>query len=145
MPATPFIAVSWSPNEVIGDDKMNTIANNTQWLYEYTPRVLYTDGPLSRAEGIKIASGKVRFNKRKSDTASERVDFGNFFSTRCQPNIATGNYSNNQRKIFTAISGIGQELPDHRGFNIGVEIAATSDKNDQIVDRFWVSWIAMGY
>lgn len=144
MGATPYRAIAWMPNEVISDDKVNQMASNVQWLYEYTPRALFTDSGLTREEGVKIASGKVRFNKRKSDSASEEVRFNSFFSTYCQPNITTGLISSGQRKIWLAVEGLGDELPDHRGFRIGVTMEY-GKKKDKIANRFWVHWQAMGY
>jgi hypothetical protein len=145
MAATPYRAMTFMPYDLISTDTMNQEVANIQWLFENTPRVLYTTPALKRAEGVKIACGKVAFQKRKSDTAQETVDFGNFFSRNCNPSITTGTMSNGQRKIFVVYSGLHGLQPNHQGFRLMVEIAADKKKKDKIAKQFWVSWIAMGY
>lgn len=143
-----FKAINWTPNEVISERKMDQVADNSQWLYNNTPRAIYTlPGGLRRTEGIKIAAGRVVVAKRmKSDLATVTVRFGNFFSTRCEPIITTGIVSARQPRIFCVINGIGGKLqPDHRGFNARINIMAEKKKNDKIVRSFHISWQAMGY
>ena len=146
MPATPYRAINWTPNELVAEDKMDQLANNVQWLHDNTPRALYTlPSGLRRVEGVRIAGGRVMIHKRKSDTASVAVRFGNFFSNNCEPIITTGIVTQGQRKIFCVINGIGQLQPDHRGFEAHVEIAADAKKNDKIARSFFVTWQALGY
>jgi hypothetical protein len=142
-----FKAINWTPNELMGETKTDQLADNAEWLYQNTPRAIYTlPGGLRRVEGVKIASGRVLIAKRtKADSATASVRFGNFFSTRCQPIITTGIVAEHQTKIFATISGIGMLQPDHRGFSVGVNIAAESKKNDKIARSFYVTWQAMGY
>ena len=141
-----FKAMNWTPNEQVGGRKMDTLADNTEWLYDNTPRAIYTlPGGIRRVEGIKIASGRVVITKRTSDTAAVEVRFGNFFSSRCEPNITTGVVASGQARIFCVIRGIGRLLPDHRGFQTVVNVAAEAKKNDKIASTMYVSWQAMGY
>lgn len=151
MAVEPYRAISWAPYEVLTETRMNQSENNLQWLHDNTPRALYT-GPreegasINRREGIRIASGRAVFSKRDSDRATTSVQFGSFFSEYCSPNITLGLLTNGQRKIFVVHSGLGNQLvPDHRGFDISVEVAAADEKNDAILKKFWVSWMAMGY
>lgn len=148
MAVEPYRAISWSPYEPITDVRMNQSETNLQWIHDNTPRALWTgkDGSSSRREGLKIASGKALFSKRESDRATTRVRFGQFFSEFCEPNLATTLLTTGQRKIFHVCSGLDGALhPDHRGFEISVEVAANNEKQDSIVKQFYVSWIALGY
>lgn len=142
-----FKAVNWTPNEKLGETKTNQMADNAQWLYDNTPRAVYTlPGGLRRIEGVRIAAGRVIIAKNKqSDSETTQVRFGNFFSTRCEPIITTGIVAEHQARIFCVTNGIGKLQPDHRGFNVSVNIAAEGTKNDAILRSFYVTWQAMGY
>ncbi len=141
-----FKAINWTPSEAIGEAKMDAMTHNAEWLYLNTPRGIYTtSGGLRRVEGVRIACGRVLVAKRKSDSATVQVRFGNFFSTRCDPIVTTGVVSDAQTQIFCVVSGIGQLLPDSRGFNAGVNVAAEAEANDKISESFYVTWQAMGY
>jgi hypothetical protein len=145
MAALPYKVIAWQPYELMTEDKMNQDAYNVQWLYENTPRILYTSPSINRPTGIKLVSGRLRFDKKNADTAEATVSFGGYFSTGCQPNITTGIISNGQRKIHVVLSGISQLYPNENGFRTRIEIAAESKKNDKIQSVFWVNWMAMGY
>ena len=142
-----FKAINWTPNEKLAQTKTDQMADNQDWLYNNTPRAIYTlPGGIRRVEGVKIASGRVIVAKRtKTDTAYVGVRFGNFFTTSCQPIVTTGIVSDFQTRIFCTIHGIGVLHPDYRGFNVGVNIAAQIKKNDNIAKSFYVTWQAMGY
>lgn len=141
-----FKAINWTPTEMIGERKMDAMTDNAEWLFKNTPRAVYTlPGGLRRAEGIKLASGRVIITKRNTDKATVEVRFGNYFSTRCEPNITTGVVSGGQTQIFCIVHGIGRLIPDARGFQVGVNIAAQNEKKDKILESFYVSWNAMGY
>jgi hypothetical protein len=127
------------------EDKMNQDAYNVQWLYENTPRVLFTSPQVNRPVGIKLVSGRLRFEKKNADTAEANVMFGGYFSTNCQPNITTGIISDGQRKIHVVLSGLSQLHPNENGFRVKIEIAAEVKKNDKIARPFWIHWQAMGY
>lgn len=142
-----FKAINWTPNELLAETKTDQLADNAEWLYNNTPRAIYTlPGGLRRVQGVKIASGRVLIGKRlKSDSASATVRFGNFFTARCEPIITTGIVAEHQTKIFATINGIGRLVPDNRGFQVGVNIAAEAKKNDKIARSFYIAWQAMGY
>jgi len=142
-----FKAINWTPNEMVGERKMDAMTDNAEWLYNNTPRGIYTlPGGLRRVEGVKIAAGRVIIAKRmKSDSATAAVRFGNFFATRCEPIITTGIVAEHQTRIFCVINGLGQLQPDHRGFNVQVNINAGQKKNDKISQSFYVAWQALGY
>lgn len=140
-----YRAINWTPNELVGGAKMELLISNADWLFQNTPRSVYTlPTGLRRVEGVKIASGRAIITKRNKDSASVEVRFGNFFSTRCEPNITTGIVSG-QSRIHCSINGIGRLVPDHRGFQIQVNVAAEKKKFDKIAKTMFVTWQAMGY
>jgi hypothetical protein len=140
-----FKALNWSPNEMIGEAKMDTMTDNSEFLFANTPRALYTLPGIARVEGVRIASGRALFTARNTDSAGVTVTFGNFFSNGCQPIITNGIMSEGQIMIFAVIHGIGVLVPDNSGFQIEVNIAQTDKKLDKITRAFYVSWQAMGY
>jgi hypothetical protein len=139
MTATPYKPVSWSEDELITPDKMSQITNNSQWLYENTPRVSYNAFKVNRATGIKIACGLMVMGSVKSLTHTKSVYFGNFFSAASHPIVTTGLTTTGLRKIFTTISGIGVLHPDQRGFQITCEGMSNLERS------FYVTWQAMGF
>ena len=142
-----FKAINWTPNEKLAERKTDQLATNAQWLYDNTPRAIYTvPGGINRVEGVKMAAGRVIIPKKtKTDSASTRVSFGNFFTTSCQPIITTGIVADFQSRIFCTIHGIGTLHPDNNGFVVGINIAAEIKRNDHIASSFYVAWQAMGY
>ena len=149
MASTPYRAISWQPRDLLGDDKMDQMNSNVQWLFENTPRGMFTTPEgIRRFEGIRIASGRAVIPKKpKADTHAVRVGFNNFFSTGCEPNITLGlNMAVNQPMTcnFRGYEGTGMQ-PDHNGFVIAVRNNATNKAKDVLSRSFMVHWIAMGY
>ena len=144
---TIFRAVSWTPNEVVQEQKMDQLAENADWLYRHTPRAVYTlPGGIKREQHLKLASGRALISRRpKTDTATIAVSFNNFFSINCEPIVTTGIVAEHQVRIFCVINGIGRLQPDHNGFNVTINIAAEKKKNDNIARSFYITWSAMGY
>lgn len=146
MASTPFRAVSWAPSELIGEDKMDQLAYNVNYLRDHKVGGLYTlPGGARREEGVRIAAGRVRIGRSKDDSSSAGVRFGRFFSTGCEPIITTGIVAEGQRKIFCILNGYGRLQPDHRGFQVHVNVMADAKRNDKIASAFYISWQALGY
>lgn len=141
-----FKAINWSPNEVIGETKMDQLSTNLDWLFRNTPRAVYTYGGIRRSEGVKLMGGRILIPKdTKRDTASKQVSFGNFFTVNSTPLVTTGIVSDNQGRIFCTLSGIGRMLPNHTGFIARVNINALAKRNDKITKSFYIDYSAMGY
>lgn len=140
---TVFKALNWSPNELIGEPKMDTLVSNAEFLFYNTPRVLLSD--IKRVEGVKIASGRGIIAPRDSDTAGLTISFGNFFSSGCQPIITTGISANNEVAIFCVVNGISTEQPDNTGFQVEVNVATTNAALDKFVQSVYINWMAVGY
>jgi hypothetical protein len=142
MTATPYKPVSWSPKELISSDKMAQLANNSQWLFENTPRSNYNAYGVSRATGVKLAAGIQIFGASKANNQTRPVYFNNFFSAACHPVVTTGVISF-QRRTFVIMNGLGVLHPDQRGFEITVECDSTTA--NKIERSFYVTWMAMGF
>lgn len=145
MGATPFRAVSWAPNDLISEDKMDQMAANMNWLRDNTPRAHYRAHGVNKKDQIKIAAGLALITARKQPYASRRVSFGNFFSPNSRPIVTTGVISAKQRRIHVTVDGIGQLHPDHTGFDVHIRIDANTKKNMRVLRNFYVSWQAMGW
>jgi hypothetical protein len=142
MTATPYKPISWNARELISDDKMAQLANNSQWLFENTPRTNYNAYGVARATGVKIACGIQIFAASKVAYQTRPVYFNNFFSAAAHPVVTTG-IIGFQRRIFCIINGLGVLHPDNRGFEITVE--AESASVNKIERAFYVTWMAMGF
>jgi len=146
MASTPFRAVNFQPNELLSEALLDQLASNQTWLFENTPRAVYTYASLNRREGVKIISGRALIGATKKNNETTTVRFGNFFSANCNPNITHGIVSAQQRRFFVTIDGIGQMMPDNTGFQIHVYLdAQTVKKHDKISRNIYIPWIAMGY
>lgn len=146
MATTPFRAVNFQADETLTEDILDQLATNQVWLYDNTPRAVYTYGALRRNEGIRIVSGRQLIGATKKNNNSASVRFGNFFSSGCNPNITTGIVSAAQRKFFVTMTGIGTPYPDNRGFNLYVYLDAPAGKKQPRITRnIYIPWTAIGY
>lgn len=147
MAATSFSAVSWSPSEIITDEKMQQFSDNVQWVYDNTPRALYTlPNGLIKPTGVRFIGGMTGFGRDPSnDRAQIYVGFGSAFSVGCVPIITIGINNTFQTKVAHRFSGGAQLLPDHTGFGLYVQVMATQASQDFIEQAFFVHWIAMGW
>lgn len=138
MTATPYKPISWNERELISPDKMAQLANNSQWLFENTPRGNYNAFSIAKTTGVKLACGIMVFGGAKVNYQTKAVNFGNFFAAACHPIVTTGVVSL-QRRTFVVLQGLGDTHPDNRGFNLTVEC-------DTVIERsFYVTWQAMGF
>lgn len=151
MAVSPFVGVQWQPLDLIDETKMDDMANGIQFVHDNTPRVKVGIGSsYARAQGVKIAAGKVTIPKNnKKHEHSEPVDFGNFFSTGSIPNVTTGIQSKRQQNIFVTFQGMNErQAPDHNGMRINIEIgeqAGKSNSKNKIQSTFAVHWMAMSW
>lgn len=140
-----FRPVSFSEDDLLGEDKMSRLATNQRWLFERMPRTLYRAFGVRQSSNVKIASGIVAIAGRKKSTAVETVRFGDFFSNRCNPIVTTGIVSGHHRRIHVTLDGLGTLHPDHRGFNVHISMDNANKKKNTISRRFYVTWTATGY
>lgn len=141
-----FVAVTWSADQLLDEDSMDQLNNNTVYL-----RNQMVDGKYMHLNngvvdvGIKILCGRKQITPRKTDTALVRVGFAKMFTPDSQPVITTSLTSPGPVKFFHAINGIGRLHPNHQGFECKVNVYADTKKNDKFASSIWVNWIAMGY
>jgi hypothetical protein len=140
-----FKALNWSPNEMLGESKIDAMTDNSEFLFANTPRALYTLPGVARVEGVRLCSGRALITARASDSAGVTVSFGNYFSNGCQPIITTGVNIEGTVQIHCVFHGIGMLIPDHTGFQIEVNVDTPTKATDKIARSFYVSWQALGY
>lgn len=145
MASTPFKVVSWSPNDMLSDDKLDSMVNNDNWLRDNMALARYSANGVSRDTGIRIASGLALITSRKGPLAAKYVSFGNYFSDGCKPIVTTGVVSGSQRQIHVTIDGPGSKpQPTRDGFDVHVYVDSVN-KVKNITRNFYVSWHALGY
>lgn len=138
--------MSWN-GEPISQDKLNQMCNNTQFLYDRSPRIRYvvpgTSGTVTRDTGIKVLAGKTPFPT--VTTASYLylpIYFGTYFSSGSHPVVqATVEAANGGHRDKVMIYGLSGGEIDQTGFQavISVDILPT------LAQPGWVHWTAVGY
>lgn len=144
MATTPYSPVTWGDNEPVFTKKLNKMAQNDQWLYENTPRMLYKAQGVARTQGVKIASGIATVHPDKDTFNRDTIYFGSFFTVGCRPIVVVSLINNGEAYIHLSTHGISGQFPDHRGF----ELHGHTDKRSGLnvfTRTYYVSWIAVGY
>lgn len=144
MATTPYQSVSWTDNEPIFTSKLNAMANNDQWLFENTPRMLYTAYNSKLTQSLKIACGIILCEPSSTGIQNHTVQFGSFFAQSCKPVVVTGLQHQGEVRLHWGVKGIGTTYVDNRGFEI-LGGADVTGKWTRMTKRFWIHWIAMGY
>lgn len=145
MAVDTYTVVSWQPNELITEAKMDTIGNNLQWLYDRMPRATYSAWSVNQTKGIKIVAGMTIIPPDANGVVYKDVHFGNIFTPGCRPVVTTGLISATNRRVHVTIDGLGVIYPDDRGFSVIVVDNQTTPKNNKFTKSMYVSWIAIGY
>lgn len=137
---TPFRPVNFG-TESLTSDKLQQLANNTQYLFDNASKVRYKLGALERESGVKILTGKATLPPQ-TDRNYGRVDvyFGNFFTSGCRPIVVAGVESGMVR-VQVSIKGHGDGSIDHTGFRGYV----SSDYYKTLDQSTVVAWIAVGF
>lgn len=144
--ANEFVAVNWSPGQMIDEDSLDQINSNAVYL-----RNQAVDGKYMHLNNgvtdinIKLLCGRKEITPRRSDTAAVRIGFAKMFAPDSSPVITTSITSPSQAKIFSVINGIGRLQPNHQGFECKVQVSADTKANDKIAKSIFINWIAMGY
>lgn len=143
MAMSEFVPMSWN-GEPITTDKLNQMCNNTQYLFDRSPRIRYAVGGVTRDTGLKVLSGKTAFSPDNTKNyLYVNVFFGSFFSAGSNPVVTasiepTGGSMHRSHMIVTGLAG---GPIDQTGFIgvIAIEAATT------IGSGGWVNWTAVGY
>lgn len=146
MAATPYKPVSFGKEPVLAD-KVNTLSNNIQWVYENMPQSKYVFSGVTRTAGVKILAGNVTIaaNKKASNIAT--VNFNSFFSVGCKPCIVTTVNASPQMRIMSAVRNInGTALQaDHLGFQVVVTASELDPRQSYFRYTIYVNYIAVGW
>jgi len=140
-----FKPISWQPNEVITEGKMDRMSNNDNWLRSHRVEGLYRAPGARHNTWVKMASGYVIIPASKRARANNEVYFGEFFSPGCHPIVTTGIISQRNRLVFLTVNGFGKLDPDRRGFKVFVRVQAKHKKNQRIARGLHIHWTAVGY
>lgn len=141
-----FVAVSWSGGQIIDEDSMDQLNDNTVYLRNQSIDGKYQNLNNSVVDtGIKMLCGRKEITQRDSDTVTTRIGFSQIFTPNSTPIITTSLTSPSFVKFFTIIHGIDRLHPNHQGFECKVNVYADKKKNDKFSSSIFVNWIAMGY
>lgn len=143
MATTPYSPVSWGPGPIEAE-KLQKMAQNDQWLFENTARMLYLSSGIKKTDGLKIASGKALYGSRPTTNWTfVDIQFGGFFSTGCSPVVVATPHSRGAHAFYaTSIRGItGGDSIDHRGFRA----YALCWPGTKVLAPGLINWIAVGW
>lgn len=147
MPVTAFNNVTWGEEDVTAA-KLNSMAQNSLWLYENLPKAhLLTYGGIRKDEKVKIAAGVITIPKSKEKIQQLKVDFDSFFTKNCKPIIVCTIVSHQNSKYVVTTYGIrGQGyVPLDDGFMARVAVFETNANVNFFNKTSYLNWIAMGY
>lgn len=145
MATSDYNPVSWN-GEPITTDKLNQMCNNTQFIFDRTPRVRYTNEKLVRDQSIKVLAGKTAYAQSDEDNEWVTISFGNFFSAGCVPVVtATAEPLGYFRRMAIAVSGLDFNNLDNSGFQAIVWNGEVAASNIKIDSTGWIHWVAVGY
>ena len=146
MAAREFVAVNWTANQIIDEDSLDQINNNTVYLRNQSVDGKYMHMNNGVVDiGIKILCGRKQVIPKASDTATVRIGFAKMFTPDSTPIITTSLLSPGPVKFFHVINGINRLHPNHQGFECKVNAYFDAKKKDKIPRQLWINWIAMGY
>lgn len=150
MAMNDFVPMSWN-GESITTDKLNQMCNNTQYLFDRSPRIRMMVGGVPRDSGIKILSGKTAY---APDTTKNwtimNVYFGSFFSSGCNPAVtvsleASGWQGQRNHVVLGGLGTSGNGTVggpiDQTGFSAVISTEAYST----LIVGGWIHWTAVGY
>lgn len=147
MASKEFVAVTWSPGQMIDQDTLDQINNNLTFLRDQSVdgSYMHLNNGVTSA-GVKILAGRKLVPPVKSDTTSARIGFAKMFTPDSVPIVVcTILAADHSVKFSHTISGIGRDHPNHQGFQVKINRHAESEKKDVIDKALYVNWIAMGY
>lgn len=137
MAAANFTPVTWT-NEPVSSTKLQTMANNEQWLYENSVKLDYNVNGIQRSSGLKIMVAYIYIPGNGARFSSNRFYFGDFFTPGTMPAIVGGNFSQWVVDTSFGFKGIDQWMPDHRGIEAWVTHPIA------IPTALWVCFAAIG-
>lgn len=131
MAATSYKPVTWG-EEPTSTPKLNQMANNTQWVYENMPTMLFNAYGIKKTSGVKILAGIAIVPANGAQWSSVNVSFGTFFTPGCKPVVTTGRQiTSGKPRFHTTMRGFSEYNIDHRGviLSCGADYYGTTVKN----------------
>lgn len=146
MAETQYEAVPWTRDDLITSEALQRMSTNSDYLRDVKPDIRYRTDGVNRTRGVKILAGIEPVPKQnKGDSTTVSVRFPDFFTTNSKPVVTYGVVSN-LRYVHVTITGLGGEFyPDERGFDIHVVVNHPKKKKNQLDEKLYISWTAVGY
>lgn len=146
MATKEFVAVNFTPGQLLDEDVMDQLNNNMVYLRDQSVDGLYQHrlGGVTDV-GLKILSGTATVPARKAQGANATISFAKLFAPNSRPNVVATVVSYKIRQVNITIQGITGALPDNRGFIAKVTVPGVGTKPGVLNNPVYVSWAAIGY
>ena len=145
MSTSSYKRLTWG-NEPILTGKLQTMVDNTDFVYAHMPNVKYTRAGVNRESGVKILAGAIHVPKKHAANKKRDVYFGSFFSAGCFPIIiASVNAAPQSRYIVNTRNLDDTWLPDNRGFKAVISTNELTKKNNYMHFGVMLTYIAVGW
>lgn len=146
MASNEFVAVNWSPSQLLDEDSFDQMSNNINYLRDQAVDGLYQHRLGGTTDtNLKILCGTGGIAARKSAHANLTISFAKMFSPNSYPSVVATPVSVRPRYVFLTVMGIGRSLPNHQGFVARVTVDNVGKSAGVINASIYVNWIAMGY
>lgn len=134
MAVTQFVELSWSPDQIVEEDMLQQINDNTVWLRDNM--VIASIGTAASTNRVKIICGKVTIPSTISYGGGK---FSNAFASTPLPNVTLGLETNSNLRTAMNMTKV-----DESGFTVRVDFFGTDGKRPRTRPRAIVHWQAMG-
>lgn len=139
--------VTWTPDELITDDKLNDMVSRDNWLKSRIVPVEFQSN-VNRSTGLKIISGVTVMPGRPNENRGNwvTIDFQSKFSPGCRPVVVASLSVADHYDTFMVLNGHagnGVKVIDHNGFRVRI-VSGNPDSPAFATSRY-VHWIAVGY
>ena len=134
MATTGFVELSWSPDQIVEDDMLQQINDNTVWLRDNM--VVASIGTSASTNRVKIICGKIPLSSAVSYGGGK---FTNAFASTPVPNVTLGLQMNSTYRTSMNMTKV-----DESGFTVRVDIFDTAGKRPKTRPTCIIHWQAMG-
>lgn len=114
-----YTPMTWSNGDAVSIERMNTMAENDQYLYERVIESKHVWDGAETTAGIKILAMNARFPSVNAKLATIPISWNGFFSPGCNPivNLTVGRRQRN--RLWVSVKGpSGENWPNSRGCEI---------------------------
>lgn len=149
MATKQFVPVNFSTGQLLDEDSLDQLNNNTVALRDQSVDGKFFDGAGILVDtGIKMLGGRIFIPAQPSlDVVYGTVAFPSLFTPGCLPAVATGIMCPDQMNKFMHVHfGIGYPYADHRGFGFKINVRSpAANSNDTFTSNLWLQYVAVGY